>query len=371
MPIRHRAALASALLALSIPAFATALAAPARAQEGEGLSVHGYLTQAYAWTDSLPILGITDGGTSDYRAAALQFRYGIAAADEFIVQLSHRRLGESILNGATSDVALDWAFYARRVGPLAIRVGRVPTPRGIYNETRDVGTVLPFYRAPYSFYTESFETTDGASVSWRHPLPGRFALEGSVYGGGLDFKQISTISPEGPSLLDLRAERQLGTQLWLHTPLRGVRVGASAMRFTLDHNISPAHPGRAASVVWGASLDATRDRGFLRGEIGQLTMDGMRFDTWWAQAGVRVAGRLGINAQTESADNRLEVPTLGELRYDYARDHAIGLSFDVTPGFVLKLEGHRAKGYNLDTYSSPLAAPKRADYAISSVSVSF
>lgn len=53
------------------------------------------------------------------------------------------------------DVKLDWAFYERKLGQdTSIRVGRIPQPMGLLNETRYVGTLLPFYRAPYNFYQE-------------------------------------------------------------------------------------------------------------------------------------------------------------------------------------------------------------------------
>ena len=42
------------------------------------------------------------------------------------------------------DVALDWLFYEHRFADGAVKVGRVKIPFGIYNEVRDVGTLLAY-----------------------------------------------------------------------------------------------------------------------------------------------------------------------------------------------------------------------------------
>ncbi|HEX7239619.1 MAG TPA: hypothetical protein VF263_05110, partial [Longimicrobiaceae bacterium] len=138
----------------------------------EKLQVHGYLTQGYAQSGELPILGISEGGTANYRTAALQFRYGITEKDNFVLQFSHRDMGTSLFTSDESSVMLDWAFYQRRFGNGSVRVGRGPIPLGIYNEVRDVGTILPFYRAPSNFYYEGFETLDGASANYDFALGG-------------------------------------------------------------------------------------------------------------------------------------------------------------------------------------------------------
>ena len=73
------------------------------------LSVHGFLSQAYATANlsesTAPFvitptldelsLGIPDGGTSAYRTMAIQFRYDISTKDVMIVQFSSRALGDS------------------------------------------------------------------------------------------------------------------------------------------------------------------------------------------------------------------------------------------------------------------------------------
>src|SRR5262249_9505635 len=75
---------------------------------GSKVSIHGYMSQAYAKTDGNEIAGITESGTADYRAAAIQVRAEITPQDSFAVQFSHERLGKTGLQAFQQDVALDW-----------------------------------------------------------------------------------------------------------------------------------------------------------------------------------------------------------------------------------------------------------------------
>ena len=59
----------------------------------------------------------------------------------------------------------------------------------------------------------------------------------------------------------------------------------------------------------------------------------------------------------------------GEL--DYARDLALGVNYSPAAGLVLKLEGHRARGYFFDSYVDVAGPAGESTYGIASVSVSF
>jgi len=48
-------------------------------------------------------LGIPEGGTADYRTAALQLRYVMTPHDQFVWQFSHRRLGTSPITVSEPD----------------------------------------------------------------------------------------------------------------------------------------------------------------------------------------------------------------------------------------------------------------------------
>ena len=78
------------------------------------MSVHGFLTQAFAISDGNQILGIDKDGTTDYRNLALQFRYDMNDQSNVVIQFEHRRMGESPVLKLQQDVELDWGFFEYR-----------------------------------------------------------------------------------------------------------------------------------------------------------------------------------------------------------------------------------------------------------------
>src|SRR5215212_1792338 len=106
---RTVAALATVAALTSIGTAATAGAQDAASK----LSVHGYLTQGAAVSDSSKVVGISKQGTTNYRRAALLMRYAQSPRDAFVIQVAHRALGDSPTMNFEPDVKLDWAFYER------------------------------------------------------------------------------------------------------------------------------------------------------------------------------------------------------------------------------------------------------------------
>jgi hypothetical protein len=327
------------------------------------LQIHGYLSQGYATSSELPLFGIPTDGSTDYRNAALQFRYALSDADFAVIQLKHRRLGGSVLTADGNDVELGWAFYQRRFGAASIRLGRIPLPGGIFNETRDVGTLLPFYRAPGNFYIEGIESIDGVVGSFDLPL-GRWSLETHLGYGGLGF-EIPIVTPAGPALLADRVESFTTGQLWLNTPVPGVRIGANGARWRGESTA-----GETTQGLWIVSVDASLDRGFARGEYREVDFTDFRINTYYAQAGLRF-GPFSLNGQADFSDVQIPVSPIGPLQFQAARDLALGVNFVHTPNLVYKLEAHRSRGSNFDVYLDPLAGQGRTNYFIGSVSVSF
>jgi hypothetical protein len=342
----------------------TAVAHPAAAQSGvaERLQIHGFLTQAAVSATDLQIHGIpADERTLDYRMAALQFRYGLSDNDNVVMQLGHRRLGQSMLTAQQEDLQLKYAFYQRRLGDFSVRAGRVPLPGGIFNETRDVGTLLPFYRAPASFYMEGIETIDGLVGSHYLSL-GAWSVESAISVGGLDVV-VPVYSPEGGTLLEMRLKNVLGGELWLTTPLPGVRVGAFAQRWDTEDGPDQEE------WLWSASAEGERGRATVRGEYRQMKIGTLEMTSYYGQASVRVIGGLHVNSQLERQESHVGTP-VGTMSYTGTRDAALGLSYELSPNVVFKFEGHDMKGSAFDSFVNPMQ-PATTKYYISSVSVSF
>ncbi len=319
------------------------VAVPALAEEGK-LSVHGFVTQAYGITDEHQYLGIPESGTTDYRRAALQARYDVDD-NAIVIQFNHRRLGNSPMGQIFDDVRLGQAFVEHRFGDVHLKAGRIPIPLGIYNEIKYVGTQLPFYRPSVDVYgEESFtsEYVDGAMLTGSWALGGGWGLDASGYAGGWDYIEAS-----GSMVAKARAQKALGGQLWLVTPIEGLRIGVHASRYTLyGGQFRPIGKNREDAWSLYGSIDATFDRFYLRSEFQHTVYETGHFNAAYVETGVRLVGELRLHAQAEGAKLLSEYPEIG-LKFDRTFDEALagGVSYDFGSLVRLKAEYRWDKGF--------------------------
>ncbi|MEO8358780.1 MAG: hypothetical protein ABI672_02025 [Vicinamibacteria bacterium] len=367
--------LATVLLAL--------LAAPVIAQEtnpvvaddtpAQTVTVHGYLTQAYATSNGEQILGIPTEGTTDYRRAAVLIRFTPTKKDSLVIQFAHRRLGLSPTLKFEPDVTLDWAFYERRLGEnTSVRVGRLPQPMGIQNETRYVGTLLPFYRTPFNFYQEgafTSETVDGIGVNQVIAPSSPWNAEVSAYAGG-----FSMVEQSENGLVQPNANKTLGTQIWLNTPISGLRLGWGGQRFDVT-GTALVSDGKDSWKSDYASIEYAGSRVKVRSEYRKTRIHDadVNFESYYVYGGVNLTSRLAVHGQFDTSKLDLsERSGQGFTIPKYYQDWTAGLTYSVRPDVVLKSEYHWTKSQLLETNVLPLGAPSRAaNYAIFSMSVSF
>lgn len=367
-----------ALLALAGALVAAPAAAGAQANDIGQLSIHGYFTQALARSVGAQHYGMTKDWSTDFRYAALQFRYD-REKNGFVVQLNHRRLGESPIMDFESNVNVNWAFYERRISDATtVRVGRVPIPRGIYNEERAVGVVLPFYRVPVYMYDEAAffsETIDGATL--RHTFAdGRpWSLDVHVFGGGWKMLAYDQQDTAGYTIYAARADQAVGTQLWLNTPVDGVRLGVAAQRWRYRYvdgqAIDRSEPAQQVRELQG-SLDVTRRRYFVRAEaLVQDYLDSDNLLTTYVQAGCRITRKLSLNVQGDYGEDRHQTFAPDwPSNVAWNRAGAVGLAYDFDPSLVLKVEQSWNRAVQVEQYVDA-NDPPRFNYTIVSLSAAF
>jgi len=272
-------------------------------------------------------------------------------------------------------------------------VGKVPMPRGIFNETRDVGTLLPFYRAPLSFYTEGIETLDGITAARRIPLGDSWQLDATAYLGSWSFLQVQAEEAEhdehGLSSLvtDTRAQRAMGGQVWLETPIYGLRLGFGGQRFAMqnegltgffgavhgheeEEGAEEEEEARQPGSLWQASLDGNFDRVTLRGEYQVFALEEITYYAGYGQVGFRFADRLSAHVQAELS-RVAHADEDGDLEFKHTRDVAAALNFRLSPAMLLKFEGHLLNGHAFDTFIDPTGPSASGKYFITSISVAF
>jgi hypothetical protein len=335
---------------------------------GDRLTLNGFLSQAYGDATDYPIYGLPTGGTGDYRALALQARFAITNSDFVVVQVNHRALGNSALGALDNEVELAWGFYQKRVWGTSIRAGRVPMPRGIFNEIRNVGTILPFYRASKAFYSEGVETVDGLSVSRSFDLPGGFGFDAAAYGGSFDLR-VEVVTQTGLEAVEEPVSDVYGSQLWLNTPIAGVRVGGGYIISNMENSDADSDD----FDMWTVSAEAVRDRFFVRGEYLKAGQENvLDYVGYYGQAGIKVWKGLWANFQAEWNTNTLKNTGLPfDLEIDAIQDYAYGLSYRINPKLVLKGEYHQFEGFQVDVPVNFMGDPVSNNFFLISLAAAF
>lgn len=396
------------LVALAVPSFAEE-----SVERKSKLEVHGFLTQAWATgsflngrfpnpdgspagpTQSEISLGIPDDGTFDYRNMAIQFRYAISEKDVMIVQLSSRSLGDSPITAAEDDIELDWAFYERRLTDnTSVKVGRVQIPYGIFNEVRDVGTILPFFRPAYIIYLEgSFtsETVDGINLSHTFAADSDWSLDTDFYFGQWDLVELDLFTG---TAVTAKSKDSYGLQLWLNTPVSGLRFG-TAFQHREVYEGTLRLPGDPTDFDdYLISMDGVFDKFVIRSEYRQFETDpdtipvllstdfSTKVTSYYVQVGWHPTAALRLYAQFETSD---AAASSSSFTNDYSvlfrEDIGVALNYVFTPNLVLKAEYHEVK--ETDQGFLPVFGPTGlklrpifadldgGDYSIISLSASF
>lgn len=326
------------------------------------VSVHGYVSQAYADSQDHQIYGIPTGGTADYRDVALQFRYDPNRRNAVVVQLRQQRFGESRKD--SDEVELDWAFYQRSFSDrLSLKAGRIPLPLGIFNEAGGAAMTSPFFRPPNELYDRQYtsKTLDGALASASLRGPGRWSFDVDGYFGEWVLDQWNRSE-------QLEARNAWGAQVWANTPIDGVRVGAGAYRCDVD---APSGVVVDYLMVHG-SVDVDLDRWRFATEYlsGNLDYYGT-YRAAYAQIGYQVTPRFSVHARRSRS--RLELPLSGHsFNAPLSEGVGVSLNYAVHPAILFKLEGHSNDGLmREDVQRSWYAPTSETRYWIASVVASF
>jgi hypothetical protein len=272
---------------------------------------------------------------------------------------------------------------------VSVKLGRDPLPRGLFNEIRYIGTLLPLYRVGGTgVYGETFEYIDGAVLAKKFDLGSDWALESSVFGGGFSLK-ASIPTQTGIAVVNQREEGPIGTQVFLQTPIRGVKFGGFASSFqptpaaTLPDSLRPKR-----NTSYMLSADATFDRVFARSEFQVIKADAPGYvdvNGWYVQAGVKPHEQVTVTAEYGALNNNLRfaAPVSNEINMPVSKELIIGIAWKPSAQVAFKVEGHRYEGYNFDVpvpsivpptgppFLVSLAPASRVNMLIASVAVAF
>lgn len=310
------------------------------------LKIFGSVNWAYGQTDGVKYRGVTENGTADLHNAALQFRYAPGEQNEFVLQLANERVGTSPTNEFRDDIEVDWLFWNHTFGDgTRLRLGRVPLPIGFYNEIKDIGTALPFYRPSGNFYGEgswTSDSVDGVVLSRQLFEAGGWSFSGDLYYG--EWKRIET---DGSTLSVGEADitDALGFYTWLESPSGLFRLGLGANRFQAEGGVFLPPGVTDDEETRYLSVQAGGERWTTRFEISRRTFTGGYWQPYYLELTVKATEKLQLSGIYDVGYLDFTVPFFASFSDKIEEDRGLGVSYEIRPGLVVKAEHHWVEGY--------------------------
>ncbi|MFS8070041.1 MAG: hypothetical protein ACMG6S_27060, partial [Byssovorax sp.] len=165
------------------------------------------------------------------------------------------------------------------------------------------------------------------------------------------------------------AKKGLGGQLWLNTPLRGLRFGFGGNRSTLVNSVTEIPGARVAHHRWAASADGSFARFRLSAEYERDTSANLYVSAAYVLGSLHLANKLDLNLEASRAHMKLALAGFDE---ELDRGYAAGVSYKFRPDLVLKVENHWDKGRRFEDPGVTLFSPPlTGEYLIVSLSALF
>ena len=332
--------------------------APAPDAATPSVAIHGFASQGFILTTGNDYIApeSTDG-SFQFSEAGINFTANVGEK----LSVGAQAFAQNIAQGGNFTFKADWFYVGYRWRDwFAIRAGRLKIPFGLYNEVNDIDAARAPILLPQSVYPLQgreflFAQTGGEVYGFvRSDAAG--GLEYRLYGGTI-FIDPALLLPPGSTIdLQLDVRYAFGGRLLWETPVDGLVIGASVLAVRLDVN---AFTGGmlAGNVVNHSVLSmASAEYAFRR---LLLTAE---YSLWHTHQDSDVAGSAftGTSERSYAMASYRVKPWLQPTAY-YALyfpnisnrgggpafrqdDVALSLRFDLTPHWLVKLEGHYMSG---------------------------
>lgn len=321
------------------------------------VQIHGFLSQALIHTSDNNFFGTTDDNISDdFRELGINGSWRIIPDLQIAMQVVWRDAGKTDEQGLRIDYGLaDYRLYSSEDSLLGIKAGRVPTPLGLYNDTRDVASTRPSIFLPQSIY---FDINRNSALS---ADGGYFYGEQNTDWGDFSF-HIGTIVPrtEDPDLKN-QFKKLDGDTSWvsrLNYEWRGgeVRLAITYAEFNGHFNEGQF---QFKPLIFSAQYNA--ERWSLTGEYEFRGLRLNNFDVLDSDITGEGYYLQGIYKFTSYVEGMVRYDQLiwdkddkhgdkfsantGAPAYSrFAKDWTVGLRFKLIPGLLLSTEYHRING---------------------------
>ncbi len=342
----------------------------------ESLQIHGFLSQGYIKTNTNNFFGHSSNmGSLDFREIGINGSWRPLPNLQLALQVVSRTAGATDDGNLRIDFGLlSYTAISTPEDVWGIRLGRVVNPYGLYNDTRDMPFTRPSILLPQSVYIDNNRqlalSSDGVQIFGEKHLPiGDFFLQ---INGGWPRTTDPDLKADVARDLPGNMAGQLSYMGRLMYEYDGgrVRLGVTGGEVNAgfqpkaQKNVLGAQPGNFSLQPLVLSAQYNAEAWSLTSEwvLRQLTKPGFGFfpavnvtgEAWYVQGTYRFAPNLEAFARYDvmywnSGDRngkemalKLGDPSLSH--WQFAKDIATGVRWDVTPSIMLRAEYHYING---------------------------
>ncbi|MGR9045356.1 MAG: hypothetical protein ACU83N_08665 [Gammaproteobacteria bacterium] len=338
----------------------------------ESVQIHGFLSQGLIHTSDNNFFGKTDDSLStDFRELGINGSWSVFPNLQLAMQVVWRDAGKTDDSGLRIDYGLaSYNVYSSETTLLTLRGGRVTTPLGFYNETRDVASTRPSILLPQSIYFDVNRnlalSADGGYLYGEHRTDyGDFSLNFGLIIPRMndpDFKNVLTGTDPGRMEGDTSWIARLGYE-WQSGR---VRLAATYADFQGDYKPfanSVLMPGswQFNPLILSAQYNAenwslTGEYALRRAKLQDFGFPDVTFtgQSYYVQGTYRLTDSLeGIVRYDEliwdledrkgekfSRATNFAIPAHAR----FAQDWTFGLRYEILPSLMLSAEYHRVNG---------------------------
>ena len=342
-------------------------ALPLQAQDLENLQIHGFVTQGFLFSSSNNYLSMTSSsGSAQWTEGAISISDPVTEKLRVGMQFHMYQLGQF----GGSNVQVDWASGDYRFNDhLGVRVGKIKTPLGLFNDSQDVDSLFLWVLLPQAMYPADNRGFNLAELGGE--LYGSLNL--GRRGGSLQFQghagysnldshggyseqlaELGLIFPDPPG-----GKTEGGDVRWL-TPCRGLMLGASVLGQAVDQ------------TSWAGSIHVAPDLGtayYAQWETGKLYFAGEYWRTpvnptltlgttivyvpldtrsWYVMGSYHLTKKMDVGSYYSHYVNKAADTSLPE---NYSKDFVVSGRYNFNAYFYAKLEGHFLQGTGLGYYA--------------------
>lgn len=368
----------------------------------QSVQIHGFLSQGFVHTSANNFFGESENSVStDFREIGLNGSWTVIPELQLSMQIVYRDAGLTNEEGVLIDYGYaNYSFFSNETTLLGIKAGRVPTPFGFYNDTRDVASLRPGIILPQSIYFERNRnlaiSADGGYFSAEHRSDyGDFFLQtGVVQSRGNDPEFKNGVVGSLPGKFD-------GALSWINQLNYEWRSGLVRLGFSyadLNFKYNPdsgtesrnLQPGKFKFTPFVFSFQYNEEQWSLTSEYAirrrrttdfgvpdtdttgySFYVQGTYKFTSWMEAMVRYDHL--ISDWNDSTGEKWAATRPGRVPYSrFAKDWTAGLRFTVIPKLLVSLEYHYVNGTGwLSTLENPDASQTKQKWNLYMMMISY